>query len=284
MKVVKFIGGLGNQMFQYAFYLSLKKKFSNVKADLIFFEDYELHYGFELERVFGIRLNLVNPWLAKIVNRKKNGWGIRKLRSILRLKKSFLQDRNEFHFTPEVYAPTSLTYYDGYWQNEDYFCDIADTIRQHFNFKQPLQGKNEEIAKTINTCNSVGVHVRRGDYVNHPVHGNICDKNYYTKAVELIEKNIPNPTYFIFSNDINWCMEHLGIRNAHYINWNTDYNSYIDMQLMSLCKNQIIANSSFSWWAAWLNKNEDKIVVAPSKWLKDNPKASNIILSQWHKI
>ncbi|SDK81065.1 Glycosyl transferase family 11 [Pedobacter sp. ok626] len=284
MKIVKFLGGLGNQMFQYAFYLSLRKNFNNVKADISNFKNYTLHQGFELNRIFNIDLDLASSFSIDLYNIHNRKWMYRKLRSILGLKKAYFIEAEEFQYRPQIYQNVAPTYYDGYWQNENYFSDIEGQLRKAFEFKKPLTGRNLELAKIITSTQSVSIHIRRGDYLNHPVHGNICNLDYYSEAKQIIDKEIDRPQYFIFSDDINWCIENLNIESAHYINWNTGNESYIDLQLMSLCKNQIIANSTFSWWGAWLNTNENKLVIAPKKWLNTNPNSSEILLEQWIKI
>ncbi len=124
-----------------------------------------------------------------------------------------------------------------------------------------------------------------GDYVNHPIHGGICTMDYYQQAIDIMKSKIVNPKFFIFSNDIEWCHSHLKLADAVYITGNKGENSYRDMQLMSMCKHNIIANSSFSWWGAWLNNNPDKIVIAPAKWFND-PKINtrDLIPDDWIKI
>ena len=174
-------------------------------------------------------------------------------------------------------------YYDGYWQDPQYFADIREELTACFTFKNPLKGKNAEVLKTITSSNSVGIHVRRGDYLKKARYRGLCDVGYYTHAISSIKKNIDNPHFFFFSNDMEWCEEHLLpliVDNNHtFVDWNNGENSYIDMQLMSECKSLIIANSSFSWWAAYLG-NMKEMVIAPKTWFNTTPPLP-IQLKEW---
>jgi len=281
MKIVKFLGGLGNQMFQYAFYLSLSNKQSNVKADVSDFETYELHNGLELEKVFNIKLNKASLFSIKIFNPFYRTWIFRKLRRILNLKKAYFTEKTPFFFDSEALNSSKSKMYWGYWQHLGYFEQISEQIKQDFSFKSPLKNENLAISNLITTTESVSIHVRRGDYVGHSLLGGICDSNFYENAIQIIKHQVSAPTFFVFSNDINWCKENIKVKNVHYISWNQNENSYIDMQLMSMCKHNIIANSSFSWWGAWLNPNKHKIVVSPKRWTNDSK--DTLALDEWIK-
>ena len=177
----------------------------------------------------------------------------------------------------------------GYWQSERYFGSYEKQIRSDFRFIESLDKKNKNILNVINKSNSVSIHARRGDYeLNKKIkeyHG-LLSVAYYKKAIEIINKIIINPTYFVFSDDPEWVKNSLKINNATYIDWNKGLRSHIDMQLMSNCKHNIIANSSFSWWGAWLNNNPNKIVVAPKKWFKNSKaqKGSEDLIPKTWKI
>ena len=133
------------------------------------------------------------------------------------------------------------------------------------------------------TTESVSIHVRRGDYLNEPLLNGICDEQYYVAAIEEIKAMVDNPVFFIFSNDILWCKTHFNQINAVFVENNTGKNSYRDMQLMSLCKHHIIANSSFSWWGAWLGKYKDSMICAPTKWMNAKV-SSDVVCADWIKI
>ena len=281
MKVVKILGGLGNQMFQYAFYLSLANKFNNVKVDVSDFQDYELHNGLELESVFNIKLNKASGFIIQLLNPSYRTWFYRKLRRILNLKNTLVVEQHFFSFDKDILNDPKSRIYWGYWQSSQYFEHIADQIRECFKFKKLLTGKNKSTMDMITALESVSIHIRRGDYIGHDLLGGICDLDYYKEAISTIKARVSNPTFFIFSNDIEWCEENLNIEDAHYISWNKNNDSYIDMQLMSRCKHNIIANSSFSWWGAWLNANENKIVVSPKKWTNNSD--HTLALKEWIK-
>ena len=169
---------------------------------------------------------------------------------------------------------------------ESYFKDIEDLIRQEFIFKIPGDNKNRAIIEKINSCKSVSIHVRRGDYLNNhweKILGVIKGTTYYLNALDYINKQVKNPHYFIFSDDILWAKENLKLPNCTYLDQNKGRKSYIDMYLMTLCKHNIIANSTFSWWGAWLNKNEDKIVIIPARWINGDS-CEGIFPHEWVKI
>lgn len=287
MKIVKILGGLGNQMFQYAFYLSLKRNFSDdiIKVDLSCFNGYPLHCGFELERIF--QVNMIQ---ATFMDLLKNGYPyynyrVRQLgKRILPNRKSIYFESSDAYLDAEVYKDASNKYYDGYWQNIFYFKNAEDLIRRSFAFPMLKDCRNIEIAEQIKSVNSVSIHVRRGDYLNNKLYEGICDIDYYCRGIKYLLESLEDPCFFIFSNDINWCrinlMPYLDKCSFSFINWNQGKDSYIDMQLMSLCKHNIIANSSFSWWGAWLNNNYGKIVISPRKWINIELK-SNIQLQEW---
>lgn len=156
------------------------------------------------------------------------------------------------------------------WINYTFIDEMISPLNQVFKFPELGFGENFELRKSILGGNSISIHIRRGDYVNNPkwrsILGDICDLEYYNFAISRINERIEDPRFFIFSDDSNWSKDNLRLDNAVYINWNSGDKSYIDMQLMSLCKHNIIANSTFSLMAAWLNNNSDKVVIAPSKW------------------
>lgn len=268
MQIIWCLGGLGNQMFQYAFYRRLQLDGKDVALDISGFNGYELHNGFEIRNIFGVDVNVadisvVNEIKLKISHAtiiQKIIWKIFSSRPILVQKK--------FNFQKEYLNFRKTKYLDGYWQSEKYFGVHSDTIRNDFKFPL-LDIKNKDYADKILQSEAISIHIRMGDYVNHPLHGGICTLDYYHKAIDLIKSKVINPKFFVFSNDIEWCENNLDLLDANYITGNDGENSFRDMQLMSICKHNIIANSSFSWWGAWLNSNPDKIVIAPNKWFND---------------
>jgi Glycosyl transferase family 11 len=174
---------------------------------------------------------------------------------------------------------------DGYWQSEKYFIDCSKLIRKDFTFKNELDSYNLKLKSKIDKTNSVSIHIRRGDYVNNlntnATHG-LCSIDYYIKAVNYITERIESPYFFVFSDDIEWAKKNIMLNfPCQFISHNIGSKSYLDMQLMSLCKHNVIANSSFSWWGAWLNSNDNKIVIAPRKWFAVNTDICDLIPSNW---
>ena len=195
-------------------------------------------------------------------------------------------ERKNFSFDAAVLTRKGDCYYDGYWQHEEYFCDVKETIWEAFSFPEPADGQNKEIIALLRASESVSLHVRRGDYVNHPLFRGICDSDYYKRAIHYIEERVNPRLYCVFSNDMAWCESYLpGLlpgKKVVYVDWNKGAESYVDMQLMSLCRHNIIANSSFSWWGAWLNRNPQKVVVAPERWM--NSPIEDPVSDKWIKL
>jgi hypothetical protein len=284
MKIVKLLGGLGNQMFQYAFYRSLQNKGINVYADLSDFDEYPLHNGYELERVFNLSVKTPGKFLLNLFRPNQSKWIFRKLKRILNLKKTYIVEENEFTFDASFFNNANQ-YYSGYWQNEEYFNHIADQIKHDFKFPEIAGIENQTVLQQIINTESIAIHVRRGDYLKDTLLGGICNLDYYEQAILSINSKIKDPQFFVFSDDMAWCRQNLNMENATYIDWNKGSNSYIDMQLMSNCKHNIIANSSFSWWGAWLNNNSNKVVIAPKKWVNNlTTRDPDICPKSWIKI
>ena len=279
MQIVWCLGGLGNQMFQYAFYRNLELMGKDAYLDIGEYRDYELHNGFELQKIFSIAPKIIST--SDVASFRQN-----KFFKILDRLKLFRRviSQSEFNFERKYFDYYFSRYLIGYWQSEAYFSEINAQIREDFTFPV-LDAENQLIADKIEATNAVSLHVRMGDYVNHPLHGGICTLEFYRKAINIISCEVSNPQFFVFSNDINLCQSNLQLDNAIYVIGNSGANSFKDMHLMSLCKHNIIANSSFSWWGAWLNNNSDKIVVAPAKWFNDSQiNTSDLLPATWMKI
>lgn len=283
MKIVKFLGGLGNQMFQFAFYKALEKRNKIVRADTTGFNSYKLR-NFELEEVFDINLNKASKLKIRLCNPEIRDWPTRKLRRIMGLKNAYSAENTPFCYDARLFLDQGTKLYWGYWQDQSYFIDIEDQIREDFKFIKPLNSKNSALLMEIQQSNSVSIHIRRGDYLQEELLGGLCSIDYYQRAIELISGKIEQPSFFIFSDDINWCKENLHIKHPKtFVTGNYGEKSYIDMQLMSNCNHNIIANSSFSWWAAWLNRHPQKIVIAPKKWI-NNDLPNLIVPLSWTKL
>jgi hypothetical protein len=179
-----------------------------------------------------------------------------------------------FEFDPAVPELQAPCYLDGYWQSERYFSDIAGVLRRDFTARAPLNRQNEALAAGIDVVNAVSLHVRRGDYVDDPTtnrfHG-ICSPDYYERALAFIIARAGMPELFVFSDDQQWARANLRFSvPMTFIDANPPDRGHLDMYLMARCRHNIIANSSFSWWGAWLNPSSEKIIVAPQRWFSNS--------------
>lgn len=291
MIIVKVIGGLGNQMFQYAFYESLKDYYKNVKLDIFDFEGYNLHNGYELESMFKINASYSSKEDSnsfKLYDSTFISKIIKKVPVFKNFTNKYYFRENQLSYNPEVFKLKSRNiYFDGYWQSEKYFNYKQDFIRNKLTLKKKLEGRNLKLLNYIQNTQSVSIHIRRGDYLiskrNIERYGDICNLPYYNKAISIIQSKISNPKFVIFSDDINWTKKNLKVEDGIYVDWNQNINSSLDMILMSKCKNNIIANSTFSWWGAWLNNNSNKIIITPKKWNNDK-NTKDIVPNEWIKI
>lgn len=289
MIISHLIGGLGNQMFQYAVGRSRALALGvELKLHVGDFAGYGLHQGFELDRIFCPSFQLASEDEIQSLL----GWrGCRPCRRVLKNRYfSALRGVNfivepGFQYSPDILSIQDAFYLVGYWQSEKYFADIQNIIRSDFSFTSELTRPNAELTERMAHCNAVSVHVRRGDYASNPktnaTHG-LCSLSYYRAAISHMAERIDSPEFFIFSDDIPWARESLEIGfPSTYVEHNQGLESHNDMRLMSLCRHHIIANSSFSWWGAWLNSRVDKIVVAPRFWFANGNSTEDLIPEGW---
>lgn len=286
-------GGLGNQMFQYAAAKSLALRLG---ADM-YIDTYSLIRNsktvtcrkYELD-IFGIKSGKTHLLSSKFF--VKSFPLIHKYRQLF-YKLGYFTDKYSISYQKDFeFISNKNIHMFGYFQNTQYFENIAATLRSDFTFKRPLNDQNLDISEKIDSTNSVAIHIRHGDYQNNKnatFNFAICDLSYYKDAINYVMNRANNPTFYIFSDDPDWVKENIRIEDhsTYYIDWNKGNNSYIDMQLMSLCKHNITANSTFSWWAAWLNNNPDKIVVVPSNWFlskEKNELLKHFYPKEWIKI
>jgi virulence-associated protein VapD len=272
MIIIRLQGGLGNQMFQYAFGLSLSKKLNtSLYFDVSFFKQSDnglTPRRYELD-LFKSSVNIAGD---KLINKFLRPNFIQKAIKKTGINKSTIYRESSLRFTNEVFEVKPPAYFVGFWQSEKYFNAVEDLIRNSFTPKPVLNQQSQKIADILTQQpNAVSIHVRRGDYVNskatNELHG-VCSVNYYQNAIALIKEQIKDARFYLFSDDSEWVDEHLlpVIDNATLVQHNHDTDSWQDMALMSKCKHHIIANSSFSWWGAWLNPSKEKIVIAPATW------------------
>jgi hypothetical protein len=298
MVITRITGGLGNQMFQYAAgrAASLRNQ-TEFMLDTAFYDVafskqiHEQQAAINLfPRIKAMSLASVDREFLADMRVESNGFIMRSYNRIGQLfgfKPIYkhIEEKNLLSYQPSFHTENAVILYLGSdWQNEKYFAEYKAVIKNDFTFPGLDDSINSSILGDIQQTNSVSVHVRRGDYLSSATH-QPTSADYYKNAVEMMTKKVSNPTYFIFSDDINWCKENLNLPMAQYISHNTGVRSYIDMQLMSYCKHNIIANSSFSWWGAWLNNNSDKVIIAPEIWLqKFDIKSKELIPNDWITI
>lgn len=288
MIIVRLIGGLGNQLFQYALVRRLSLLHDvPLKLDISQFETYKL-------RRYSLNaFNIIEDYATEgdIVRIKEKGFAsFRRLTEKLLpyYKRSYIHERS-LHFDPNILKSPKNLYLEGYWQSERYFKDIEDVIRREFTFKFKPDASNERTSEHINSVNAVSLHIRRADYVSdaaiNQFHGT-CTLAYYQQAVEIIVRKALSPHFFVFSDDILWAKENLILTYPTiFISHNNATKDFEDLRLMIQCKHHIIANSSFSWWGAWLSKNPDKIVIAPQKWFNDESiNTKDLIPEGWIRI
>lgn len=267
-------GGLGNQMFEYASAKAFAKKTgAELRLDLSIFEIHK-HKSwcrpyamdiFAINNPKRISTSLFEKTKLHLLARPKQCLSTRLLKKI-----HHIVDDESVPETSERMLKNATLY--GYFAKEKYFKDIRDELLKDFRFAKPLDERNSTIAQQMQETNSVSVHIRRGDYlnvVNSKVFAQVTP-DWYVKAIQLMKEKTGATHFYFFSDDIEWCRTTFSnIENASFIDWNTGKESYRDMQLMSLCKHNIIPNSTFSWWGAWLNNNPQKIVVAPKHYFVD---------------
>ena len=285
MIIVRMVGGVGNQLFCYAYAKSLQQKGYDVKIDISTFkfnkiDSYEFDkYNIDIpistqeenERLFN------NSLLSKILKR----FGIDISNKVR--EKSLLFDESLLRINDNSYV-------DGYFQNEKYFYDIRDIILEQISINRPLSNFTNNIQKKINSLNNTcSIHVRRGDMandINVKIHG-VCSVEYYNNAIEYLKNKLGEVNYFIFSDDFEWCRSNLKIDNAIFVESDEHRIAHEDIYLMSLCDHNIIANSTFSWWGAWLNDNVSQISIAPMEWFKDKKyqkQSQDIVPNRWIKL
>ena len=297
MIIVSLFGGLGNQMFQYACGKFVASRLGvELKLDVSLvqdraerknftYRDYELgvfKIKEEIATIEEVRQYIPNLWNSKLY-----------LKQLYKLKRffngnSFYNEKLKFIYNKDIEQVKDNTYLYGYFQTEIYFKTLRNELLQIFRIQQEIDLINSSLISQMKSENSISIHVRRGDYLNSPFE--ILDiQNYYQKAIEFIQKEINSPVFYIFTNDYLWVEKNFELLNIKktIVKINSDNQSYLDMILMSNCKHNICANSSFSWWGAWLNTNPSKIVIAPDRWFKNAEYVAsyyNLIPSDWQKI
>lgn len=289
MVITKLMGGLGNQMFQYATGYALSQHHqTELGVDISFLNqetggqytkrDFELNvFNTAITTVSKEELHTFLTTYYSRTNRFLNS----SLPYVFK-KHYFLEKGHQYH--PDIFKTSTNVFLSGFWQSENYFSKYREQLLNIFTFKSDyLKGIDNEL-KLISNSNSVSLHVRRGDYIENKnansFHG-VCSLDYYEQALLYLENLNSEMEVFIFSDDIEWCKQNLKLKHGHHY---VDNNSvYKDFFLMKNCKHNIIANSSYSWWAAWLNTNPSKMVIAPKKW-NNTTFENTIVPDNWIKL
>lgn len=273
MDIIRIFNGLGNQMSQYAFYYAKKKR----RPYLTYFitnryESENVHNGYELGRIFGIKSNALKERIFYHILESlfKPVLGYRILGRITKQ----LQEKSNYDFDSSMLESPSIfgfTFYWGGWHSPKYFEEHRKELIDTFRFDENLLNESskkwrDRINSDISSCS---IHIRRGDFLNDPKWGKAITEDYYEKAIEIIRKESLDVKFYVFSNDIAWCREHWGDNGFYYIDCNNGLDSWQDMYLMSLCHHHINANSTFSWWGAWLCKHSDSITIVPNRFRAD---------------
>lgn len=288
MKIVNVIGGLGNQMFQYAFAIALKYTFpeEDIKLNISCFNGYPLHNGYELDKIFKEEFPIAS---VSDLLRSAYPWNHYRLwqigKKIMPNKKTMLFDK-DISSNTEIHDLKNKTYFDGYWQMPHFIEKYRDKIIESLKEPDFADDYNKKALEFIKTDKTAFIHIRRGDYIGHKIFGGICTLRYFETGINILRKKHGFNRFIIFSNDIDWCITNLsnfleGCETC-FADWNINEKSYLDLYLMKECKGALISNSSFSWWGAWLSKVE--IVLCPEKWTNIEGRHDDIYPSGWIKI
>lgn len=294
MIVAKLNGGLGNQIFQYAAARSLAtRNRTSLKLDIEYLRSNDqriTNRQYCLDN-FNISAEIANPIEIAEISGVRPTFFINisvRLRNILGLSQFTPNTVREtgFPFDPAILDSPGQTYLVGYWQSEKYFSDISEILRTELSFKNSPTGNNLEIANKMVGENAVFLHIRRGDYVSHPDVAKLngtCDQAYYERALGIVADKVAAPVLYVFSDEPEWVRQNMRFPfPATVIDHNGPDAAHEDLRLMSLCKHAIIANSTFSWWGAWLIDQDQKIVVAPRRWFADpSIDTSDVIPDRW---
>ncbi|MCW3081268.1 alpha-1,2-fucosyltransferase [Segetibacter sp.] len=290
MIIVQLKGGLGNQLFQYAAGLSLAKHHNvEVKVDISELQQPDKEIG--TIRAYELNGIIRPPAIAsqkEVESITKQNVFKKYLEKLTPSHKRTIYNEKQFQFDKNFFNSGKNLYLKGYRQSEKYFKSIEQHVRHDFQLQPGLLTEVEGFEKDLRLKNSVSIHIRRGDYKNSVVqnyHGTL-NENYYQKSIDQISAITQDPAFFIFSDDINWVKNNLKFEKpVVFVSGTISKSHYQDFYLMSLCKHNITANSSFSWWAAWLNSNPLKQVIAPHKWFSNpKPDIRDLIPDVWHKL
>lgn len=286
MTIIKLKGGLGNQLFQYALGRSIALvHHKQVKFDLSWFDrfpqrKYKLgNLNTRVEVATKTEIIALRQW------KRKDGKRYLPL-NFFRKKGALHIEEAGYFFHPETLNSVEDSYLDGNWQSEKYFKDIAKIIHEEIALKEKTNENFEQLAQNIRGSDSISLHIRRGDYATAKVQRilKLCSTKYYHEAINLMKNKVQNPTFFVFSDDTEWVKGNVKTNAPTVFVTDGNLKDYEELILMSKCKHNITANSSFSWWGAWLNDNQNKIIITPKEWFNDKSKnMKDLIPKSWIK-
>lgn len=281
MKIIRVEGGLASQMSAYALHQSLDNN-GTVYLDLSWYTRNESHNGFELFELFNLPKNKTRNF-SLLYSRV---FIFKVFRKLFLNAFTINAIEKKYNYDPRVLEDNRFFIYEQCWTSWKYFKGAEGNLKKFFTFPQIIEKKNMDILALISKTSSVSIHVRRGDYLSVPGLSGLASLSFYEKAIQYIREHVENPTFFVFSDDIEWCRKNIKLSQKYFIDWNTGKNSFRDMQLMSNCQHNIIPNSGFSWWSAYLNDNADKIIVCPEKWGNqiEGVDLADMAMDSWIKI
>lgn len=281
MIIIGLKGGLGNQLFQYSFgrFLMIKNN-EKVKFEFCTPDRNDTQREYKLDN-FNTKIEIASPEEIKSVKRQ----GV--FSQFIKKVRNKISKQYNIGYNP-AFEKTKEKYLEGFWQSHKYLEPIQNVLFREITLKKPIEDKYKELLNKIVNSNSISIHIRRGDYVNDlktKVTHYAFGLEYYEKAIKTIDSKIQDPSFFIFSDDIMWVKDNLEINFPTIFVSSPDIKDFEELALMSKCKHNIIANSSFSFWGAWLNQNPNKIVIAPEKWNNIyQEEYKDLLPEEWIKI
>lgn len=292
MKIIKYKGGLGNQLFQYAFTRSLQENYmeKDIFADFTLYQNYSKKTKYIPDILqFDINVKIASQKILKnhLFFERVSKYP-KKQQKILAGIENILNRKYYLEYTRAWRDPGTLlkyTYYNGYWQSWKYLIGIEKKLKEELGLKNKIGKKSSNAIKEYSNMNSVMVGIRRGDYLQESKHYGIFNQDYYNFCMDFISNRINNPVFVIFSNDIEWVKKHIdfGQHSIIYREKEMQDSDAEELMVMATCKHFIIVNSTYQWWGAWLSQNSDKLVIAPCKWFADN-KPIDIIPPEWIQV
>ncbi len=284
MQIVKVMGGLGNQMFAYAFALALRGRGREVKLDVTWYDRNRAHNGWELGSIFDLDIPACSREERDALADLDSSLTSRIRRKLFGERRGHHKERRPGYEGRFLEIPGNA-YLDGFWQSPRYHAGVEGEIEKAFAFRGPMEARGEELLLSADGRDLLGVHVRRGDYLESEALSEVCTEAYYRRALAAAREGARNPLVVFFSDDLAWCERRLATGlDAAFVDWNRGSDAWRDMRLMTLCDRLVIANSSFSWWGARLGAR-DRAIFAPSRWfggdLRDNP---DIAMPGWNRL